>query len=187
MALSEVKSPSHVWLFATLWTVASQAPPSMGFSRQEYWSGLPFPSPGDLPNPRIEPGSPALQADSLPTELWRKPSAYNSVTLLLTQDEIYRLQVFHHRLEYLFPMWHSFLCSVAQSCQTLCDPWTIPCQAPLSMRFPRQEYSSGLPFPSPGDRPDPEIEPDLLHCKRILYWLSRQDSPGWIEGRPNPI
>ena len=45
-----------------------QAPLSMGFSRQDYWSGLPFPSPGDLPNPGIEPGSPALQADSLPSE-----------------------------------------------------------------------------------------------------------------------
>ena len=55
--------------FATPWTVACQAPLSMGFSRQENWSGLPFPSPGDLPNPGIEPGAPALQADSLPTEL----------------------------------------------------------------------------------------------------------------------
>ena len=54
---------------ATPWTVAHQAPLSMGFSRQEYWSGLPFPSPGDLPNPGIEPKSPALQADSLPTAL----------------------------------------------------------------------------------------------------------------------
>ena len=59
---------SHVRLFATPWTVAFQAPPSMGFSRQEYWSGLPFPSPGDLPNPGIEPGSPTLQADTLPSE-----------------------------------------------------------------------------------------------------------------------
>ena len=50
------------------WTVACQAPLSMGFSRQEYRSGLPFPSPGDLPDPGIDPGSPALQADSLPTE-----------------------------------------------------------------------------------------------------------------------
>ena len=54
---------------ATLWTVAHQAALSMGFSRQEYWSGLPFPSPGDLPNPETEPRSPALQADSLPAEL----------------------------------------------------------------------------------------------------------------------
>ena len=53
----------------TPWTVAHQAPLSMGFSRQEYWSGLPFPSPGDLPYPAIEPRSPALQADSLPNEL----------------------------------------------------------------------------------------------------------------------
>ena len=51
------------------WTVAFQAPLSMGFSRQEYWSGFPFPSPGDLPDPGTEPGSPALQADDLPTEL----------------------------------------------------------------------------------------------------------------------
>ena len=54
---------------ATPWTVAHQAPLSMGFSRQEYWSGLPFPSPGDLPDPGIKPSSPALQADSLPNEL----------------------------------------------------------------------------------------------------------------------
>ena len=63
-----MKLLSRVWLFATPWTVAYQAPPSMGFSRQEYWSGLPFPSPGDLPNPGIKPGSPALQADALNSE-----------------------------------------------------------------------------------------------------------------------
>ena len=56
----KVKSLSRVRLSATLRTVAHQAPPSMGFSRHEYWSGLPFPSPGDLPDPGIEPGSPAL-------------------------------------------------------------------------------------------------------------------------------
>ena len=54
---------------ATPWTVACQAPLSMGFSKQEYWTGLPFPSPGDLPDPEIEPRSPALQAGSLPDEL----------------------------------------------------------------------------------------------------------------------
>ena len=61
----KVKSLSCVRLFATPCTVAHQAPPSMEFSRQEYWSGLPFPSPGDLPNPGIEPRSPPLQADAL--------------------------------------------------------------------------------------------------------------------------
>ena len=65
---SEMKPLSCVRLFATPWTVAYQAAPSMGFSRQEYWSGLPFPSPGDLPNPGIEPGSPALQTDVLLSE-----------------------------------------------------------------------------------------------------------------------
>ena len=59
---------SHVWLFATPWTVAYQAPLSMRFSRQGYWSGLPFSSPGDLPNPGIELVFPALQADALPSE-----------------------------------------------------------------------------------------------------------------------
>ena len=63
-----MKSLSRVRLFATPWTVAYQAPPSVGFSRQEYWSGLPFPSPGDLPSPGIEPGSPALQVDALSSE-----------------------------------------------------------------------------------------------------------------------
>ena len=58
---------------ATPWTVAYQAPWSMGFSRQEYWSGLPFPSPEDRPDPGIKPGSPALQADSLLTELPGNP------------------------------------------------------------------------------------------------------------------
>ena len=69
----KVKSFSHVWHFATPRTVAHQTPPSMGFSRQEYWSGLPFPSPGDLPNPGIEPRSPALQADALTSEPPGKP------------------------------------------------------------------------------------------------------------------
>ena len=73
---------SHVQLFATLWTAAPQAPLSMGFPRQEYWSGLPFTPPGDLPDPGIKPTSPvspALQVDSLPLShqgsLWNKANA----------------------------------------------------------------------------------------------------------------
>ena len=85
----------------------------MGLSRQEYWGGLPFPSPGDLPHPGIKPRSPTLQADTLPSEL----------------------------------------------CLTLETPWTIAFQTRLSMGFPRQEYWSGLPFPSPGIFPDPGTEP----------------------------
>ena len=66
--LVKVKFLSCVWLFAAPWTIVYQACLSMGFSRQGYWSGLPFPSPGDLPNPGIEPRSPTLQADALPSE-----------------------------------------------------------------------------------------------------------------------
>ena len=66
---------SHVQLFATPWTVAHQAPLSMGFSRQEHWSGLPFPLPGDLPG--IKPASPTLQADSLPTEPPGRPALFH--------------------------------------------------------------------------------------------------------------
>ena len=69
----KVKSLSRVQLFATPWTVAYQAPPSMGLSRQEYWSGLPFPSPGALPDLGIEPGSPALRVDTLTSEPPGKP------------------------------------------------------------------------------------------------------------------
>ena len=74
-----VQSLSCVQLFVTPWTVAHQALLSMGFSRQEYWSGLPFPSPGDLPDPGIKPGSPALPADYLPAEL---PCLWVKATLL---------------------------------------------------------------------------------------------------------
>ena len=65
---NQMKSLSRVQLFVTPWTIAFQAPPSMEFSRQEYWSWLPFPYPGTLPNPGIEPRSPTLQADALPSE-----------------------------------------------------------------------------------------------------------------------
>ena len=97
--LSEVKSLSRVRLFVIPWTVAYQAPPSMGFSRQEYWSGLPFPSPGDLPDPGIESGCPALQANALTSE---PPSLQISVSqavflgrhklLKLTQEKVEKLK-----------------------------------------------------------------------------------------------
>ena len=71
----------------TLSIVACQAPLSMGFSRQEYWSGLPFPSPGDLPDPRIKPGSPTLQTDPLQSELPGKPC--------LAQSKIQSMKAIH--------------------------------------------------------------------------------------------
>ena len=69
----KVKLLSRVRLFETPWTAAYQAPPSMGFSRQEYWSGVPFPSLGDLPNPGTEPGSPALQETQIRSLGWEDP------------------------------------------------------------------------------------------------------------------
>ena len=71
--IQQIQSFSRVRLLATPWTVAHQAPLSMEFSKQEYWSGWSFPSPGDLPDPGIKPGSPALQADSSPSEPPGKP------------------------------------------------------------------------------------------------------------------
>ena len=81
----KVKSLSRVRLFSTPWTVAHQAPPFMGFSRQEYWSGLPFPSPGDLPDPGIESRSPALQADTLTSE---PPGKHLNIALILKNKVI---------------------------------------------------------------------------------------------------
>ena len=129
----EVKLLSRVQLFAIPWTVAYQAPPSMEFSRQEYWSGLPCPSPGDLPDLGIEPGSPTWQADALPSEPPWKPTCY-------------------------FPSKEKKVKSLSRV-RLFATLLTEAYQAPPSMRFSRQEYWSGLPFPSPGDLPDPGIEP----------------------------
>jgi len=89
----KVKSLSRVRLFATPWTVAYQASLSMGFSRQEYWSGLPFPSPGDLPDPGIEPGSPTLEADTLTSEPPGKPTLIAAVPLGYTPLVIFAMSL----------------------------------------------------------------------------------------------
>ena len=93
----------------------------MGFSRQEYWSGLPFRSPEDLLNPGIKPWSPTWQVNSLPSEPSGKSESERKVKLLS------RVQLF-------------------------ATPWTVAYQAPRSMGFSKQEYWSGLPFPSPGNQ-----------------------------------
>ena len=74
---------SHVQLFATPWIVAYQVPLSMGFSRQEYWNGLPFPPPGDLPDPGIDPATPAWQEDSLLLEPLGKPTTLRQLKFYL--------------------------------------------------------------------------------------------------------
>ena len=146
-----MKLLSRVRLFATLWTVAYQAPPSMGFSRQEYWSGLPFPFPGDLPNPGIEPGSAALQTDALPSEPPGKPKRRCLDQGLLSMASSQIVPESNHPLV----KWHSPV-------PLLVTPWTVAYHAFPSMGFSRQEYWSGLPFPSPEDLSDPGIAPGSL-------------------------
>ena len=81
------------------------------------------------------------------------------------------------------PEWPPQICHcgglVAKLCLTLVTPWTVASQAPLSMGFFRQEYWRGLPCPPPGDLPNPEDEPGLPHCRRILYHLSHEENP-WV-------
>ena len=141
----------------------------MGFSRQEYWSELPFPSPGDLLNPGIERRSPALQADSLPAEPQGKPPnpEVDSLSLLQgilpTQESNWGLlhckQILYQLSYEGSPKANGGGGLVTKSCPTLATPWTIACHTPLSMEFSRQEHWSGLPCPPPGDLPNPGMKP----------------------------
>ena len=97
----KVKSLSRVQLFMTPWIAAYQAPPSMGFPRQEYWSGVPFPSPGDLLDPGIELASLAWQADSFITESHRKPHEWGPPALL-TCFHITALLLLYHSMHLIF-------------------------------------------------------------------------------------
>ena len=169
----------------------------MGFSKQEYWSGLPFPSPGGLPNSGNEPMSPAgHNLKNKGHSIVLKPPCVSSMDINGRWSSINKSES---------------VGKLTQLCPTLCDPRTIQ-----SMEFSRPEYWSGYPFPSPGDLPDPMIEPrspalqadslpaepqwkpentgvdslsllqrifltqepnrGLLHCRQILYQLSQNMS-----------
>ena len=148
----KVKLLHRVRLFVTPWTVAHQAPPSMESSRQEYWSGLPLPSPGDLPDPGIELGSPALQADTLPSEPPGKPHR-----LVPNRS---------HGAEH-FTLFIWFAVEWLSSVQPSWDPMAVARQAPLSMEFSRQfseavaiSYSRGLFLTQ-------ALNPHLWH---LLHW-----------------
>ena len=165
----KVKSLSRVWRFVTQWTVAYQPPLSMGSSRQEYWSGLPFPSPGDLPNPGIEPRSPALQADALPSWATREacistggsvpPHCHQCLSVFIFSHFCRCMLVSHwlycvfHERKATSVLFVAMLCyamlshfSRVRLCVT---PQTAAHQASPSLGFSRQEHWSGLPFPSP--------------------------------------
>ena len=133
---------SRARLFVTAWTIACQSPLSMEFSRQEHWSGFPFPSSGDLPDPGIKTGSPKLQADSLPSEPSRSPCT-------LRKPKLKKIHVHNHYCstitiattwkhlsvltnEWIKNMWYTYtikysvqFSSVTQSCPTLCNPMNL--------------------------------------------------------------
>ena len=109
-------------------TVARQAPLSMGFSRQEYWSGFPFPSPGDLPDPGIEPRSPALQANSLPTELQGKTYIF-SISLLIK----------HLGCFYVLPTENSAAMNIARASLVSQLVKNLPAMQEIPVRFLRWE------------------------------------------------
>ena len=122
----KVKLLSCVRLFATPWTVAYQAPPSMGFSRQESWSELPFPSPRDLPDPGIEPGSPAFQADALTSEPPGKPKNEIKRCLLLGRKVMTNLDSILKRRDITLPTKFRLVkAMVFPVVMYRCQSWTV--------------------------------------------------------------
>ena len=107
----KVESLGRVRLFVTPWTVAYKAPLSMGFSRQGCRSGLPFPSPEDLPDPGIKPGSPALQADALPSKPPGKGPLFLKLSTRLMSDINSLGFLYHGIVEYMLKQTQSFVWS----------------------------------------------------------------------------
>ena len=142
----KVKVLSHVQLLATPWSAAHQAPPSMGFSRQEYWSGVPL---------------------SPPLEQWVDANNWDRIRFgIRVVSLLWGYVGFEVPDNYLGE-------SVTQSCLTFGYP--MDCSPPgSSVEFSWQEYWSGLPFPSPGIFLTQRLNPGLLHCRWILYRLSHQ-------------
>ena len=152
-----VQSLSHVQFFTTPWTVARHVPLSMGLSRQDYRNGLPFPSPGDLSDSGIKPGSSSITGRLF--TIW--------TTRESPKESYFYIKGSSYQKEILCDKLNSFcippLCSSHSVMSDSATPWTVDCQAPLSMGFSRQEYWSGLSFPTPGDHPDKGLNPHLLH------------------------
>ena len=109
ISCNPVKLLSHVRFFGIPWTVAYQALPSMDFSRQEYWNGLPFPSLGDLPNPGIKPRSPVLQADSLLSEPLEKPPCKPRDSQSLLQHHSSKVSILRHSAFFMVQLSHPYI------------------------------------------------------------------------------
>ena len=143
----KMRSLSCVWLFETPWTVAHQAPPSMEFSRPEYWNGLPFPSPGDLPDPGIEPRSPALQMDSLPQSHLGHPQLF-----LESESE------------------------VSPSCLTLCDPMdcSLPGSSIHGIFQARVLDWAAISFSRGSSQPRDWTQVFCIVGRRFTVWATRE-------------
>ena len=139
----KVKLLSCVQLFATPWTVAYQAPPSMGFSRWEFWTGLPFPSPRDLPNPGIKPAAKLLQACPTLCDPIDSSPPGSSVPEILQARTLEWVAISFSKAW----KWKVKVKSLSRV-RPSATPWTAAHQAPLSMGFSRQEYWSGVPLVS---------------------------------------
>ena len=168
---------------ATPWTVACQAPLSMGISMQEYWSGLSFPSLGDLPDSRIEPGSPALQADSLPTELQGKPpctlpdenNQLQKISSVQFSDSVMSDSLWLHESQHTRPPSpsptpgiHSNSRPPSQWCHPaiiLCHPLILLPSIPPSIRVFSNESTLHMKWPSLGFQ--------LQH--QSFHWTPRTD------------
>ena len=166
----------------TPWTVSK-------FSRPKYWSGYPFPFPGNLPNPGIKPRSTHIAGGFFTSWATREAQEYLSGKLIPSPVDLPNsgvkpgspaLQADSLPSELPGNPWVKSLSHV----QLFATLWTVAHQAPPSMEFSRQEYWSGVPLPSPGDLPDPGIEPfalqGLRHCRQTLYCLSYQGSPFYL-------
>ena len=153
---------------ATPWTAARQASLSMGFSRQEYWSALPCPALGDLPDPGIELTSLALAGRFFTTSATWKVPLKQSLCVLKARSDQDQDHVASKEL----------CARMLSHGQLSATPWTVACQAPLSMGLSRQEYWSGLPCPSPGDLPNPGIEPTSFVSPALAGGFFTTEPPG---------
>ena len=151
----KVKSLSRVRLFAIPWTVTYQAPLSMGFSRQEYWSGLSFPSPGDLPDPGIEPGSPTLQADSLPTD----PPGHGTsfiYTKYLFSGKSWKVMPLTSRMKQRLWLLLPLLINIALECK--------PAQSNQQSKYKGRKENNKLSL---------FVDDIIFHIHQLPWWLRR--------------
>ena len=159
----------------------------MGFFRQEYWRGLSFPPPGDLPYPKIEPGSPALAGRFFTTEPIRKPRVKITYSLVNWGKQVFQVVSRHSGLcavDRIQAVYTDICCAVlirSIVSDSFVTPWTVAHQAPLCKELFRQKYCSGLPFHIPKDLSDPRIEPVSLVSPALTGGFFITALPGQVE------